>query len=215
MRPGNAISGPVIAYAQLTVGSVQEKKAAIGPTVLRLPDKWAYFEVRPLFSYRGLQVLSVLAQARKAVSRMDTLERRNDQVKGIFGRVEEIEEIAEELADREPAAVAKLQRVAGSAVASAGPVPLSVAAELLQLSVRTVATWADQGVLEIVARRPKRVDPVQLYKVKHLVEELRAAGRNRDLVTAVWHRLQDQAVLERDDLAESLEQFRRGKKIPI
>ncbi|MEU6688127.1 hypothetical protein [Streptomyces sp. NPDC046832] len=146
---------------------------------------------------------------------MDTLERREDQVKGIFGRVEEIEEVVEDLADREPDAVARLQRVASSALASAGPVSLRVAAELLDLSVRTVTTWADQGVLEIVAHRPKRVDPVQLHKVKHVVEELRAAGRNRDLVTAVWHRLQDQAVIEREDLAESLEQFRSGKKIPI
>ncbi|MCQ9136325.1 hypothetical protein [Streptomyces hilarionis] len=146
---------------------------------------------------------------------MDTLERREDQVKGIFGRVEEIEGVVEDLADREPEAVARLQRVASSALASAGPVSLRVAADLLQLSVRTVTTWADQGVLEVVARRPKRVDPVQLHTVKHLIEELRAAGRNRDLVTAVWHRLQDQAALERDDLAKSLEQFRDGKKIPI
>ncbi|WP_316782997.1 hypothetical protein [Streptomyces sasae] len=147
---------------------------------------------------------------------MDTLERtRKDQVKGIFGRVEEIEEVVEGLADREPEAVARLQQVACSALASAGPVPLSVAAELLQLSPRTATTWANQGVLQIVAHRPKRVDPVQLHKVKHLVEELREAGRNRDLVTAVWHRLQDEAVLDRDDLAQSLEQFRSGKKIPI
>ncbi|MFD5818388.1 hypothetical protein [Streptomyces sp. NPDC127038] len=50
--------------------------------------------------------------------------------------------------------------------------------------------------------------------MKHLVEELRDAGRNRDLVTALWYRLQDQAAAEREDLVESMNQ-RMGKKIPL
>lgn len=144
-----------------------------------------------------------------------TLKDRKEQVRGVFGRVEEIEEVVEDLAEREPEAVAKLQQVASAALVSAGPVPLSVAAELLQLSPRTVSTWADQGVLKVVAHRPKQVDPVQLHQVKHLVEELREAGRSRDLVSALWYRLQDQAALDREDLTESLDQFRQGKKIPL
>jgi hypothetical protein len=184
---------------------------------LQLPNNREYFEVRRKLWVRVQASLGCRSvDVRKAVRVMSlALEARKEQVKGVFDRVEEIEDVVEKLAEREPEAVARLQQVASEALASAGPIPLSVAAELLQLSPRTITTWANEGVLRVVAHKPKQVDPVQLHQVKHLVEELRAAGRNRDLVTAVWYRLQDQAALDREDLAESLEQFRRGEKIPL
>jgi hypothetical protein len=45
----------------------------------------------------------------------------------------------------------------------------------------------------------------------HLVQELRAAGKDRDLLDAVWHRLSDQATVDRDDLRDSMGQMRQGK----
>ena len=44
----------------------------------------------------------------------------------------------------------------------------------------------------------------------HLIRELRAAGMDRDLLDEVWHRLNDDALTDRDDFTESLTQMRRG-----
>jgi hypothetical protein len=46
------------------------------------------------------------------------------------------------------------------------------------------------------------------------VSELRARGQDRDLVTSLWQRLQDETLLDRDDLADSLEQMRAGQTVP-
>jgi hypothetical protein len=50
-----------------------------------------------------------------------------------------------------------------------------------------------------------------VHAVSHLVSELRAAGQDRDLLDRVWHRLQDAALLDRDDLRDSLDQMRRSE----
>jgi hypothetical protein len=46
--------------------------------------------------------------------------------------------------------------------------------------------------------------------VSHLVGDLRRAGQKRGLLDEVFRRLADDALAERDDLAESLAQMRRG-----
>lgn len=50
-----------------------------------------------------------------------------------------------------------------------------------------------------------------MHAVSDLVSELRAAGQERDLLDQVWRRLTDAALLDRDDLRESLDQMRRGE----
>ena len=45
---------------------------------------------------------------------------------------------------------------------------------------------------------------------RHLVGDLRRAGQKRGLLDEVFRRLADDALAERDDLAESLAQMRRG-----
>jgi SOS response regulatory protein OraA/RecX len=55
------------------------------------------------------------------------------------------------------------------------------------------------------------LDLVSVHAVSHLIRELRAAGRNRDLIDAVVHRLSDSVLLQDEDLRESLEQMRRGE----
>jgi DNA-binding transcriptional MerR regulator len=143
-----------------------------------------------------------------------TLDREEQQVKGLFDRVERLEKVAGALADK-PEAAAELRLVAVEQLRAAGPVRMKVAASLLSLSDRTVRTWVDEGVLtEVGGHSIRRLDPVRLHQVLHLVRELRDAGRNRDLIDAVWYRLQDVALLEREDLRESLEQMRRGELRP-
>lgn len=142
-----------------------------------------------------------------------TLEQREVQVREAFSRVERVERIAQQIEDTVPEQAEELLEVATEAVASIGPVKLSLAAALLALSDNTVRAWVDQGVLQPVpGSSPAAVDPVRLHQVMHVVHELRAAGRNRDMLTAVWYRLQDQALLDREDLTESLQELRAGRK---
>jgi hypothetical protein len=143
-----------------------------------------------------------------------TLQREEAQIKALFDQVEAVEEVAESIQDREPAQATKLRGAVEGVLSNAGPVRIRTAASLLCLSDRTARTWAAEGVLALASEHPMRVDPVRLHEVLRLVKELRAAGRNKDLLNAVWHRLQDAAVLDRDDLATSLRQLRDGRLEP-
>ena len=51
----------------------------------------------------------------------------------------------------------------------------------------------------------------EVHEVLHLLADLRVAGRTTGLLDEVHRRLVDATWLERDDLAESLEQMRRGE----
>lgn len=94
------------------------------------------------------------------------------------------------------------------------PVRPSVAARVLGLTEKTVRHWATEGVLTVkqaTPDSPKRLDPERLHTVLHLVRDLRAAGQTRGLLDEVWRRLSDQALLDREDLQESLAQMNRGE----
>ncbi len=141
-----------------------------------------------------------------------TVAAEETRVKSALEHVEAIEEIADSLGE-EDARRAKLLRIASSLLADIGPLRPSVAARLLQLSEPTVRTWAREGVLTTAEQESKRplLDPHRVHQVMHLVRDLRAAGRERNLLEAVWYRLSDRALLDREDLQESLEQMRRGE----
>jgi len=107
---------------------------------------------------------------------------------------------------------ARLLEVSEGALADEGAIRPVIAAKLLGLSERTVRSWAEAGVLPVVSEHPRlMLDLVSVHLVSHLIRELRAAGRNRDLVDAVVHRLSDRLLLQDEDLRESLEQMRRGE----
>ncbi|MBT2423450.1 hypothetical protein J7F01_41195 [Streptomyces sp. ISL-22] len=123
-----------------------------------------------------------------------TLEREEEQVRALFDRVERVEAVAERIEHQEPNEASELRSVAEDALCTAEPIRLKIAASLLALSDRTVRTWVAEGVLALASEHPQRLDPVQLHRVLHLVRDLRAAGRTRDLINAVWNRLQDSAL---------------------
>ncbi|MCX5016607.1 helix-turn-helix domain-containing protein [Streptomyces sp. NBC_00555] len=143
-----------------------------------------------------------------------TLDREEAQVRALFDRVERVEAVAEQIEEQQPANASELRHVAEDALSNAEPIRVKTAASLLDLSDRTVRAWVEEGVLALASEHPKRVDPVRLHQVLHLVRDLRAAGRSRDLLSAVWYRLQDAALLDREDLAASLGQLREGKAEP-
>jgi hypothetical protein len=131
-------------------------------------------------------------------------------IRSLIDRVEVIEDVAHTM-DEGDQRRARLLSTAHDELVEVGTVRPLIAARLLGLSERTVRAWAEEGVLTVVRHRPLRLDLLRVHEVMHLVQELRDAGRNRDLLDAVWFRLSDQAVLDRDDLRESLEQMHRGE----
>ncbi|MEU8238619.1 hypothetical protein AB0C07_10265 [Actinoplanes missouriensis] len=106
-----------------------------------------------------------------------------------------------------------LLAVAHQAIQECEPIRVSIAAQLLNLSRKTVESWAKEGLLKPATGEHKRLvlEAQRLHQVLHLVRELRTQGRDRNLIEAVWYRLSDQALVEREDFAESVEQMKRGE----
>lgn len=133
------------------------------------------------------------------------------QIRDLFSTIEEIEQVASTMpADDERRQ--KLVGVVNRTLRQAPPVRPVVAGELLDLTEKTVKAWAREGVLQIHSQEPRMLlDTVRLHEVLHLVSDLRRAGKNRGLLDEVHRRLCDQSLLDRSDLATSLEEMRRGE----
>jgi hypothetical protein len=58
------------------------------------------------------------------------------------------------------------------------------------------------------------LDAGRLHTVLRFLGDLRAAGQDRDFRDDLWNRLQDEALLDRDDLTESLSQLNAGNVRP-
>ncbi|WP_158844890.1 hypothetical protein [Saccharothrix deserti] len=133
------------------------------------------------------------------------------QIRDLFDQIEEIEEVASSLSEDDERR-RKLHGVVAKALRTAPPVRPVVAGELLELTEKTVKAWAREGVLAIHSREPRMLlDAVRLHEVLHVVSELRRAGKSRALLDEVHRRLSDSALLEREDLADSLAQMHRGE----
>ncbi|XVV10336.1 hypothetical protein ACQP2X_36635 [Actinoplanes sp. CA-131856] len=130
----------------------------------------------------------------------------------LFQRVERLEAVAEadNIRDEQRREILDATH---QAIQECEPVRVTIAARLLKLSRKTVEAWAREGLLTTAAGEHKRLvlDPERLHAVLHLVRDLRKQGRDRNLVEAVWYRLSDQALIEREDLTESVEQVKRGE----
>jgi hypothetical protein len=134
-----------------------------------------------------------------------------EQTERLLANVEAIEEVAGTLPSGAPGRD-KLYDVAENLLASAMPIRPVVAADLLDLTEKTVRAWANEGVLLVSEQEPTmRLEPRRVHEVLHLVREIRRIGRTRGLLDEVHRRLSDQALLEREDLAESLDQVVLGE----
>lgn len=126
-------------------------------------------------------------------------------------RVETIEQVASTL-DESDARRATLRQVVADTLASTPPIRPRTASTILGLSEKTVRSWVSEGVLSSTATAPRLLlDPSRLHEVFHLIRALRAAGQQRGLLDEVYRRLSDAALLDREDLQESLAQMRRGE----
>jgi len=130
----------------------------------------------------------------------------------LIERIEALEGLAQTLSEQDERR-STLLRLIEKDLAAAPPLRPRIAAELLGLSEKTVRAWLHEGVLTRADGPTSRVllDVQRVHWVLHLVKDLRAAGKTAGLLDAVYRRLVDATWLERDDLAQSLEQMHRGE----
>jgi DNA-binding transcriptional MerR regulator len=140
-----------------------------------------------------------------------TIAIEEERIRSLLDRVETVEDVARTLPEGDERRV-KLLAVSSAALADEGTIRPVIAARLLGLSEKTVRAWAAQGVLAVAQRGPRLLLDLQsVHVISHLVRELRALGKERDLLDEVWRGLSDAALLERPDLQDSIEQMLRGE----
>lgn len=133
------------------------------------------------------------------------------RIRSLFDRVETVEDIARTLPEDDERR-ARLLEVSNAALADESTIRPVIAARLLGLSEKTVRAWVSQGVIAAAQRTPRLLLDLQsVHQVSHIVRELRAHGKDRDLLDEVWRRLNDAVLLERADLQESIAQMHRGE----
>ncbi|WP_439661901.1 hypothetical protein ACSHWB_10710 [Lentzea sp. HUAS TT2] len=132
-------------------------------------------------------------------------------IRDLFDTIEELEAVASSLSEDDERRH-RLDGVVAKTLRQAPPVRPVVAGELLDLTEKTVKAWAREGVLAIHSQAPRMLlDTVRLHEVLHLVSDLRRTGKTRGLIDEVHRRLSDQSLLDRQDLANSLDEMRSGK----
>jgi DNA-binding transcriptional MerR regulator len=136
----------------------------------------------------------------------------SSQANDLIERIEILERVAETLPDEDDRRLA-LIGVVEKDLASAQPFRPGIAARLLDVSEKTVRAWTQEGILKRAAGPSSRVllDVGRVHEVRRLVKDLRATGKTVGLLDEVHRRLVDATWLDRDDLAESLEEMRRGE----
>lgn len=136
----------------------------------------------------------------------------DEKVEATFDAVDKLDEQAVVIEQTLPEQAREIQSVMSSMLSWVPPLGAVQASKILQVDRKTITHWAEQGLLvEVDDGTPRRkFDPLRVHQVRHVVRQLREAGRSRNLLDAIWFRLEDQAVLEREDLARSLQQMRDG-----
>jgi hypothetical protein len=157
-------------------------------------------------------IIGIWSRGQEVTMSVATEEQR---IRSLFERVETIEDIAGTLPEDDDRR-ARLLAVSRDALAEEGTVRPVIAAKLLGLSEKTVRAWAAAGLLSARQRSPRLLlDVPSVHAISHVLREIRADGLDRDLLEHVWHRLEDQALLDRTDLQESIEQLRRGDVVVL
>jgi hypothetical protein len=143
------------------------------------------------------------------------MEREESAVRDLFARVDEVIEVAHSIEGDRPQEAARLVQVSHGALSSAEPVRVPIAARILLVSDKTVRAWVEDGLLTPSTVRPRLLlDAERLHAVLRFLDELRAAGQDRDFRDNLWNRLRDEALLDRADLAESRSQMNAGNVRP-
>lgn len=141
--------------------------------------------------------------------------RELDTAERIARDIDELDELESSLGRNEDARL-KVVRLRRRRLDEAPSVRLSVAGKLLGLSLPTIRTWIDRGLLEEVrGSSPRRVTLRNVLEVRPLVRELRALGRDRNLLEAVLARVEDKRALSDRKLRRSLDEMRSDELVDI
>ena len=73
----------------------------------------------------------------------------------------------------------------------------------------------DRRARLLALSRDALAEEATVRPVSHVLRELREEGLERDLLEHVWHRLEDRALLDREDLHESIGQLLRGDVVVL
>lgn len=114
----------------------------------------------------------------------------------------------------DPEVAGALNDQAWTMVEDAAPVRLSMAADVLGVSVPTVRKWRALGLLEEESKGgsgPSRVTLESVAEVGEIASALRAAGTRRDFTRQLLEYLEADALLSDVRLRESLSQWKRGE----
>ena len=118
--------------------------------------------------------------------------RELDTAERIARDIDDLDELENSLGRNKDARL-KVVRLRRRRLAEAPSVRLSVAGKLLGLSIPTIRTWIDRGLLdEIGDSSPRRVTLRSVLEVRPLIRELRALGRDRNLLEAILARARRQ-----------------------
>lgn len=138
-----------------------------------------------------------------------------DNAERVAREIEEIEEIETSLPS-DVEARRRLEALRARLVRWNPSVRLSVAADLLDLSLPTIRAWMEQGPLEEVPRSsPRRVTFESVIAVRPVLRDLRELGQDRNLLATVSARLEDERDLADPELRQSLDQMRRGELVDV
>lgn len=91
-------------------------------------------------------------------------------------------------------------------------VPIPVAAKYLEVSLPTIRSWADRGVLR--RTDDDQIEREGLRSVHRALSELRAHGQDRNFLSSLLDYVDDRAARKRDAVKRGLEELARGELEP-
>lgn len=116
------------------------------------------------------------------------------------------------LADQAGEIGGKIRALAWEQVKEFPPIRVRSARDLLEVSDHTIDVWCRLGILERRAERPKRVSLDSVLAAREALEEIRAAGQDRDLTAALLNKLELDELREDARFRSSLAQAKRGER---
>lgn len=147
---------------------------------------------------------------------MTSVAQERAQVMAVLERVEALEDVVDTLPEGD-ARRSQLLAVIASDLEAGPPVRPVIAAQVTDLSEKTVRNWVVHGILTehtgLGSRKTKRLllDLERVHRVKNVLTELRSSERKSTLIDEVHRRLVDSTWADRDDLKKSLRQMREGQ----
>ena len=116
------------------------------------------------------------------------------------------------LADQAGEVGGKIRALAWEQVKEFPPIRIRSAQDLLQVSDHTIDVWCQRGILELSGKSPKRVSLGSVLVAREALEEIRAAGQDRDLTAALLNKLELDELRENERFRSSLAQAKRGER---